>query len=277
MRNMYQPKVMIIEEIIPEAPEVKTFRLRFQDPAEREGFTFRAGQFGEFSLFGEGEGAFCLTSSPVQKSFLEFTIKGMDRVTKAFHKLNPGDLIGFRGPYGNWFPMEAFKGSNLIFIGSETGLIPLRSLILNCLDVREYFGQLTILYGAKSATDHLYKREIEKWAKRGDLTLIKTVDSGGDEPDWNGRAGLVPVIMREIGLSAHNCFAITCGPPDMIKFAILRLEAMGFTSDQIMVSLPMKMKCGLGKCGQCRIGKYYVCKDGPVFTYAQLFQFPNEW
>lgn len=277
MENIYQPHIMTIDDIIMETPDVKTFRLKFQDPKWDSDFTFKAGQFGEYSLFGEGEATFCIASSPTRKGYIECTVKRAGKVTDAMHKLDIGDPIGFRGPYGNWFPIDQLKGKDLIFIGGGIGLAPLRSLIWNCLDLREDFGKITILYGSRSVADLVYKQELEEWEKRGDITLIKTVDPGGETPDWKGLTGFVPLVMRDIYLSSDNSVALTCGPPIMIKFVIQGLDSMGFSPTQIITTLEMKMKCGLGKCGRCNIGKYYVCKDGPVFTYAQIYELPNEF
>ena len=277
MENIYQPHIMIIDDIIEETPDVKTFRLKFQDPKLDSDFIFKAGQFGEYSIFGQGEATFCIASSPTRKGFIECTVKRTGKVTDAMHKLDVGDPVGFRGPYGNWFPIDELKGKDLIFIGGGIGLAPVRSSIWNCLDLRKDFGKITILYGSRSVSDLVYKQELEEWEKRDDITLIKTVDPGGETPDWTGQIGFVPVVMRDIYLSSDNSLAITCGPPIMIKFVIQGLDSMGFSPTQIITTLEMKMKCGLGKCGRCNIGKYYVCKDGPVFTYAQIYELPNEF
>ena len=277
MENIYQPHIMIIDDITVETPDVKTFRLKFQDSKLESDFTFKAGQFGQYSLFGEGEATFCIASSPTRKGYIECTVKRAGKVTNAMHKLDVGDPIGFRGPYGNWFPIDQLKGKDLIFIGGGIGLAPLRSLIWNCLDLREDFGKITILYGSRSVADLVYKQELKEWENRGDINLIQTVDPGGEDSDWKGLTGFVPLVMRDIYLSSDNSVALTCGPPIMIKFVIQGLDSMGFSPTQIITTLEMKMKCGLGKCGRCNIGKYYVCKDGPVFTYAQIYELPNEF
>jgi len=277
MENIYQPNIMIIDDITVETPDVKTFRLKFQDSKMESDFTFKAGQFGQYSLFGQGEATFCIASSPTRKGYIECTVKKAGKVTNALHKLDVGDPIGFRGPYGNWFPIDQLKGKDLIFIGGGIGLAPLRSLIWNCLDLREDFGKITILYGSRSVADLVYKQELKEWENRGDINLIQTVDPGGEDPEWKGLTGFVPLVMRDIYLSSDNSVALTCGPPIMIKFVIQGLDSMGFSPTQIITTLEMKMKCGLGKCGRCNIGKYYVCKDGPVFTYAQIYELPNEF
>ena len=277
MESIYQPHIMTIDDIVEESPDVKTFRLTFQDQKMKRSFSFKPGQFGRYTVFGEGESTCYLSSVPGRKGYLEFSIKRENSVSEALHKLNTGDRIGFRGPYGNWFPVEELGGKNLILIGGGIGLAPLRSLIWHCLNLRNCFNRITILYGAASVADLIYKRELNEWAQRKDINLIRTVDPGGDVPDWDGRVGFVPVIMREIDLSPEKALAIVCGPLVMVKFVIEGLISQGFSPEQIITTLEMKMRCGLGKCGRCNIGKYYVCQDGPVFNYAQISEFPNEF
>lgn len=277
MESIYQPHIMAIEDIIVETPDVKTFRLIFQERKIRRHFSFKAGQFGKYSVFGEGESTFYLASSPTWEGYLECSVRRASKVAEAFHKLGVGDRIGFRGPYGNGFPLPELTGKNLILIGSGIGIVPLRSLIWNCLDFRESFGKITILYGAERVADLVYKRELREWESRRDINLIRTVDPGGEEPGWDGRVGFVPMIMREIDLLPEKSWVITCGPPVMIKFVIEGLISLGFSPERIITTLEMKIRCGLGKCGRCNIGKHYVCQDGPVFTYAQIGEFPNEF
>jgi sulfhydrogenase subunit gamma (sulfur reductase) len=244
MESIYQPHIMTIEDIMVETPDVKTFRLTFQDRKIKRRFCFKPGQFGKYTVFGEGESTFYLASSPTRKGYLECSVKKAGKVTEALHNLDVGDRIGFRGPYGNWFPIEELGGKNLILIGGGIGLAPLRSLIGYCLDCRNCFGQITILYGAVSMADLLYKRELEEWPGRKDIHLIRTVDQGGGA-DWDGRIGFVPMIMREIGLSPEKAFAITCGPSVMIKFVIEGLISLGFSPEQIITTLKMKIRCAV--------------------------------
>ncbi len=270
MNNIYMPKLMVIQDIIEETSDTRTLRLHFKDERLREEFSFRAGQFGEYSVFGAGESTFCIASSPTQKGYIECCFRKVGRVTSALADLNVGDNIGFRGPYGNAFPIEDMKGKNIVFVGGGIGLPPLRSLIWNCLDLREYFGDITIVYGARTVNDLVYKRELAHWEERDDVTLVKTVDPGGETPEWDGRVGFVPTVLKDVAPPHDNTIVVTCGPPIMIKFVIQALQELGFSDDQIITTLENKMKCGLGKCGRCNIGDVYICKEGPVFTAAQV-------
>jgi NAD(P)H-flavin reductase len=277
MENIYKPYLMEIKDIIEETPDTTTFRLQFKDEAIASGFDFKAGQFGEYSVFGEGECTFCIASSPTRKDFIECSFKKAGKVTTAMDRLNVGDTIGFRGPYGNYFPLEEMKGSNVVFIAGGIGLAPVRCLIDNVLDLRADFKDITIVYGARTVDDLVYKEKLEKWKSMSDIKTVVTVDPGGETPDWKGEVGFVPAIVEKVAPKADNTFAIVCGPPVMIKFTIPVLLKLGFDEKKIVTTLENRMKCGLGKCGRCNVGNVYVCKDGPVFTYEQMKSLPEEY
>ncbi len=268
---------MKIEKITEEAPFVKTFRLKFINDEDAENFSFRTGQFGEYSIFGEGETTFCIASSPTRKGYIECTFRQAGRVTKALANLDEGDIIGFRGPYGNIFPIDEWKGKNLVFIAGGIALPPMRSVIWNCLDLRENFKDITIIYGARSVADLVYKNELKEWEGRSDVNIVTTVDPGGETPEWTGKIGFVPTVLSEIAPSSENTIAIVCGPPIMIKFTFPVLEKLGFTDENVYTTLENRMKCGFGKCGRCNVGKVFVCKDGPVFSLKQLKELPAEY
>lgn len=275
--NIYLPSLVTVEEIIPETPDVRTFRLVFQDEKVRDTFSFRAGQFAEYSVFGAGEVTFCIASSPTRKGYIECTFRAVGRVTESLARLEPGDTMGVRGPYGNSFPIEDFYGKNVVIVAGGIALPPLRTLIWNCLDLRDRFGEITIVYGARSEADLVYKRELKEWQDRPDVRLVKTVDPGGDGPDWDGKVGFVPTVLGETAPSAENAVALVCGPPVMIKYSLPVLEKLGFADEQVFTTLENRMKCGLGKCGRCNVGNVYVCKDGPVFTAGQVKAMPLEY
>ncbi|MFH1758340.1 MAG: FAD/NAD(P)-binding protein [Pseudomonadota bacterium] len=273
-KNIYQPHLMEITKVIPETGDTKTFHIQFQDAFLRESFSFLAGQFAEYSVFGEGEATFCISSSPTRMGRLEFSVKRVGRVTHALHQLNEGDPIGFRGPYGNHFPLDKLKGKNLLFIGGGIGLAPLRSLIHNVVDTRADYREITILYGARSPQDLCFRYDLESWGGNPTLTMVTTVDVGDN--NWKGKVGLVPMVLEEIKPSSKETMAITCGPPIMIRYTLKSLEKLGFTPSQVWTTLEMKMKCGLGKCGRCNIGPLYVCKDGPVFSLEEIQRFVSD-
>ncbi len=275
-KNTYLPYLMTIEKVIKEAPGVKTYRLKFQDESEAALFDFKAGQFGEYSAFGEGESTFCIASSPTRKGYIECTFRDTGRVTSGLASLEEGSTMGFRGPYGNVFPLDEWKGKNLVFIAGGIALPPMRCVIWNVLDLRENFKDITIIYGAKSVNDLVYKEELKEWTERPDVRMVTTVDPGGQTADWKGEIGFVPTIVEKVAPSSENTIAIVCGPPIMIKFTFPVLEKLGFTDNQVYTTLENRMKCGVGKCGRCNVGKLYICKDGPVFSKEELNFIPAE-
>jgi NAD(P)H-flavin reductase len=275
--NIYLPYLVKIDKITEEAPGVKTFRLKFKNEDEAENFKFKAGQFAEYSVFGEGECTFCIASSPTRSGYVECTFREAGKVTSALTKLEEGDTMGFRGPFGNTFPMDEWKGKNLLFIAGGIALPPMRCVIWNALDTRENFKDISILYGAKSVADLVYKHELKEWDERPDVKLVTTVDPGGETAEWKGEIGFVPAVLEKMKPSAENTVAIVCGPPVMIKFTFPVLDRLGFKPEQIYTTLENRMKCGVGKCGRCNVGKMYVCKDGPVFSRVALEALPAEY
>ena len=195
--NIYQPLLTTVTELIDETADTRTLRLEFQDEAVREGFDFRAGQFGEYSVFGAGESTFCIASSPTREGYIECSFKAVGKVTSALREVNIGDTVGFRGPYGNWFPVDDWKGKDVVFVAGGIGLAPVRCVIWNVLDRRDEFGDVTIVYGARSVDDLVYKRELEEWGSRSDVTMVTTVDPGGETPDWTGEVGYVTPVVEK--------------------------------------------------------------------------------
>jgi len=277
MDNIYTPYLMNISDVTDEAPGVRTFRLNFQNEDEGKNFKFQAGQFALYSAFGYGESTFCIASSPTRKDYVECTFRQAGRVTNALSELNAGDTIGFRGPYGNVFPIEEWEGKNLVFVAGGIALPPLRSVIWNCLDLRDKYKNITIVYGAKTVADLVYKNELKEWTARDDVNLVTTVDPGGETPDWTGKVGFVPTVVEETAPDSKDTVAIVCGPPIMIKFTLPVLEKLGFKQDKVYTTLENRMKCGLGKCGRCNIGCTYICKEGPVFTAEEISKMPDEF
>ena len=273
----YRPMKMRIERITQETSDVQTFRLGFCDEAEADAFEFRAGQFGLCSVFGAGEATFCIASAPTRKGYIECSVKLTGKVTGELHQRNVGDVIGFRGPYGNSFPVDQMAGKNLLFIGGGIGLAPVRSVIWNCLDLRDQFADITIVYGARSVADLVYTEELQTWRDMDDVQTVYTVDPGGETPEWYGEVGFVPAVLEEANPSSENTIVVCCGPPVMIKFVMLSLARLGFDRDTVYTTLENRMKCGVGKCGRCNVGGKYVCKDGPVFTWSQLDELPDEF
>jgi NAD(P)H-flavin reductase len=278
MENPYIPFLMRIEDVILETEDrkIKTFVLAFVNEEDRKSFVYIPGQFAEISVFGKGEAPFGMASTPTRPEYLEFSVSTIGVVTGALHNLGKGDIVGVRGPLGNGYPLETFQGKNLLLIGGGFGFSTLRSLTNYILHGpnRTAFGGLTVVYGARKPGLLLYKGDLEAWKERSDISLHLTVDQEAD--GWKGHVGLVPNVTRSIAPSPKNTFAVVCGPPVMMKYTLPVLKDLGFQDEDILFSLEMRMKCGIGKCGRCNMGSKYVCTDGPVFSQSELTQLTGE-
>jgi NAD(P)H-flavin reductase len=272
--NPYLPQVATILETVQETPNIKTFRVRFDDESAMTRFTFKPGQVGQLSVFGVGESTFVINSPPTRMEYLQFSVMRAGEVTTRLHGLSAGDKIGVRAPLGNWFPYESMQGKNIVFIGGGIGMAPLRTLLLFMLDNRSDYGDITLLYGARSPADMAFKAELPEWLSNSGMSTTLTVDAALTA--WEHRVGLIPNVLRELHPSPKNSLAVTCGPPIMIKFTLQALKELGFEDDQILTTLEKRMKCGVGICGRCNIGTSYVCVDGPVYYNSQLKALPNE-
>lgn len=280
MENPYLPYPVRIESIVTETEDrnLKTFKLVFLNPEDEAKFAYTPGQFAELSIAGKGEIPIGIASSPTEKGFVAFTVNKVGKVTTHLHNMREGDVMGLRGPLGNWYPWERMEGKNVVIVGGGFAFTTLRSSIIYMLEPenRSRFESITVVYGARSPGMLLYKDELMAWEKRDDLDMHITVDAT-DDPDWKYNVGFVPAITEEKVTSAENAIAIVCGPPIMIRFTQPVLEKLGFPPENIILSLENRMKCGIGMCGRCNIGKEFVCKDGPVFSLAELRELPPDY
>jgi NAD(P)H-flavin reductase len=236
-------------------------------------FSFAAGQFIELGLAGIGEAPFTPSSDPNIKDRLEVTVMNVGRLTKQLHSLNKDARVGMRGPFGEGYSLDEFKGREIVIVGGGVGLAPLRSLLFSLLFELEQYKKVLLRYGARSPKDTLYPKFLSKWSQK--IDVVNTVDAA--EPGYKGNVGLVTTILKDLPVEAKQAVSVVCGPPIMMKFATLKLIDLGFKPENIYLSMEKNMSCGLGKCGHCRIGRYYVCKDGPVFTYDKLKGIPDIW
>jgi len=268
--NPYRPIESEVLDVITETPLIKTIRFK-----PKEEITFKTGQFVEITIPGVGEAPFTPSSRPDVKDIMEVTVMKVGKVTDKVHDLKKGDTIGVRGPMGNGYPIDKFKGKEVLVVGGGCGLAPIRSLMYTLFENMSDFKKVTYRAGCKTSADFLYRKEIGSWKERKDLDLRLTVDKGDDS--WKGNVGLITTILDDVKMDYKNGIAIVCGPPIAMKFTTLKLLDLGFKDENIYLSMEKNMSCGIGKCGHCRLGTYYACKDGPVFTYAQIKGFANIW
>ncbi len=270
-RNLYQPINGEITDVIDESSTIKTFVI-----VPEENFKFKTGQFIELTLPGEGEAPFTPSSFPAVTEQMDITIMKAGRMTGLLHECKKGQKVGIRGPYGNGYPVNDFVGKEVYIVGGGVGLAPIRSLFLTLVDRIKDFKTVMCRYGAKTPEDFIYKNTLfGSWQKIDGVDIKLTVDKANGQ--WKDNVGVVTTILNPADVDIKNAVAVVCGPPIMMKFATLKLLEFGFAPKDIYLSMEKNMSCGFGKCGHCMIGKYYVCKDGPVFTYEQIKEYPNIW
>jgi NAD(P)H-flavin reductase len=269
-RNIYTSLRASLTEVIEESPSIKTFVLKPEDL-----FSFKTGQFIELSVDGIGEAPFTPSSSPLVTEKLEVTVMKTGYVTEYMHMLKPGVQMGIRGPYGRGYPLEKFYGKEVLILGGGCGLAPIRSLLYALENIQDRLVKVILCYGSKTPADCIYKPLFDRLNNMEKFEAYRTVDKADE--GWNGSVGVATTLLNKINISVENSVAVVCGPPIMMKFGTIRLLEIGYRDDQIYLSMEKNMSCGLGKCGHCMMGEFFVCRDGPVFTYDEIKHNPEIW
>jgi sulfhydrogenase subunit gamma (sulfur reductase) len=267
--NPMLPYLGTLVEVKDLAQEIKLFRVEMLNGGSEAFCDFKPGQFAFLSAFGVGEAPFGIANAACRGPVLDFAVHRLGSVTTELHELAEGDVVGVRGPMGNWFPMDDFKGKDLVVLGGGIGGAPLRPVIQHVLANRQDFGHLTILWAARHPSLLIFTDEYDEWRSAPDTDLHLTVD----EPDarWDHNVGLITEMLARVAPSPHHTLSITCGPPIMIHFVNKMLvEKFGFDPAQNYVTLEARMHCGIGKCGRCNLGEKLICVDGPVFSMAEV-------
>jgi sulfhydrogenase subunit gamma (sulfur reductase) len=270
----YQPYMARIVRIHEMVPDHHVFTLRFLDNERARGFDHRPGQFVMLSVLGAGEAPISISSSPTRPEVLELCVRRTGRVTNALYRLQTNDLVGVRGPYGNGYPVDVMHGNDLVMAAGGLGMAPLRSLLWYALDHRDRFGEVTLLYGAKSPDLMLFRDELQSLVNRTDMKCLLIVDADPDGT-WTNHVGVLPSLFDHAAIDAARTYAAVCGPPVVYKYVLKRLLRLGFSKDRILMSLERRMKCGVGKCGHCSVGYRYTCLHGPIFTYWDAINLPE--
>lgn len=261
----YLGKLVAVKDL---ATEIKLLRVELINGGSQAFSAYQPGQFAFVSAFGFGEAPFGIANTPQRGPYLDFAVNRLGSVTTGLHELGEGDMVGVRGPLGNWFPMHQFKGKNLIVLGGGIGGAPLRPVIQSVLDKRADYGHLTILWAARNPSLLVFTDEYDEWRAAPDTTLHLTVDQADEK--WDRNVGLITQLLEKVAPSPENAVSITCGPPIMIYYVARLLEKMGFAAKNNYVTLEARMHCGMGKCGRCNLGAKLICVDGPVFNMAEV-------
>ena len=267
-QNVYAPVRAKLVEVIDETPTIKTFVSVPDEP-----LPFRAGQFMQLTLPGVGEAPFTPSSSPSQADRIAITILRTGTITERLHACHADQVLGLRGPFGKGYPIDKAAGKDVLVVGGGVGLAPLRSLILALLEDLAGVNRLSIKYGAKCMEELLYRQEHESWLTHDKVDFECTIDN--PQPGWDGRTGVVTTLLTDLDIDKDNCLVFVCGPGLIHQFVTLALTNDGITPEQIYLSMNRRMSCGMGLCGRCNIGPYYLCKDGPDISYAKIKDYPN--
>ncbi|MBN1383852.1 MAG: FAD/NAD(P)-binding protein [Elusimicrobia bacterium] len=271
MKNIYKAIKAEVIKVTDESSNIKTVTLK---PAAK--FSFATGQFIELSLDGVGEAPFTPSSSPYETEYIDVTIMRVGYVTEKIHQLKKGDTVGIRGPYGKGYPLEQMFDKEILILGGGVGMAPLRSFLLTLIKQIDKFKKVILCYGAKTPEDIIYKTEFTDWKKVKKVDILKSVDKC-TSGTWKEDIGVVTCLLDKAKFDLKNSVSVVCGPPIMMKFGTKKLLEIGFKPENIYLSMEKNMSCGLGKCGHCQLGPYFVCKDGPVFTYEQIKNFEDLW
>jgi NAD(P)H-flavin reductase len=261
-----------IKEIVPEAEGVSTYWLEFTDKEIREKYQFACGQFNMLYLPGYGEAAISISSDPEKPELIGHTVRFVGNVTQAISRLNVGETLGIRGPFGTTWQIDELQGQDVVIAAGGIGLAPLRPVIYHIINHRDDYGRVVIIYGARSPRDLLYPQEYATWEENG-IEVMPTVDRADES--WQGHVGVVPMLFYHLRFNNEKTILLSCGPEIMMRFVVFEGLARRIPTDRIYLSLERNMKCGQGFCGHCQMGPFFVCKDGPVFRFDQLEPYFN--
>lgn len=272
-KMVYTPEPCIITRVTPETYDTKTYAMEFEDGVRNSSFGFYFGQFNMVSILGIGEAPISISGGPGDDGVMLHTVRRVGNVTAALDKMKPGDRVYVRGPYGHGWPMEEMRGKDVLIVAGGIGLAPLRGVVKAIVSDRRRYRNVEILYGARTPKDLLFTHEFDDW--RHEVTLHVSVDMLDGAAAGSYNVGVVTTLFSKMTVTPQRSVVLQCGPEVMMRFATRDLLGRGFTTEQIYVSLERRMECGMKKCGRCQIGPVYVCKDGPVFRFADLAAIPE--
>ena len=260
------PVAVVVDTVRRETGDTCTLEIRRDGRQELP--AFEPGQFSMLYAFGIGEAPISLSGDAGNRERLSFTIRGVGPLTQRLVASRPGDVLGLRGPFGRGWPVVGAKGRDLLLVAGGIGLAPLRSVVYHVLAHRHDYGRSALVYGARTPQDLLYRREVQRWQRRASFDALITVDRA--DLDWTGSVGVVTRLFSRVELDPTTTVVMSCGPEVMMRAAARELERLGFSGDDLYVSMERNMACAIGVCGHCQFGPEFICKDGPVLPYTRL-------
>ncbi len=264
--NLMVPVPFQLRRRVRETADTVTLEMAPQEPRQR--IDFSPGQFNMLYAFGVGEVPISISGDPARPETLMHTIRAVGAVSTALLRLKKGAMVGVRGAFGTGWPVNEANGKDVVLIGGGIGLAPLRPVIYHLLSNRKAFDKVTLLWGARTPRDIIFRRHLERWRCRKDFQVDVTVDAAGG--DWQEHVGVVTRLIPRLTGDPTQTIAMICGPEAMMRFTVWELLQWGLTPDRIFLSLERNMKCGTGVCGHCQFGPVFVCTEGPVVTYARI-------
>lgn len=265
-RSPMRPHPFRVLEIAAEIPGCMTLRVE-PDGATGEA-AFAPGQFCMIYVFGRGEVPISVSGDPAKSGELTFTVMAVGSVTQSLCAVKPGDVIGLRGPFGSAWPLDTIKGRDVIVMAGGLGLAPLRPSLYRMLRNRNDYGNIVLLYGTRQPESIAFSRELAEWRQREPIDVGVTVDTAGR--DWPGKVGVVTELLKGRNVDPANTSALICGPEIMMRFSAYALLDLGVAAENIHVSMERNMKCAVRMCGRCQYGPFFLCAEGPVFSFDRV-------
>jgi NAD(P)H-flavin reductase len=269
VKNPMVPETRRVKRVIRETHDTLTLCLETSDSeAER---SFAPGQFNMLYAFGVGEIPISISGDPGKPELWYHTIRDVGTVSHALTQLKVGDTVGVRGPFGSAWPVAASRGSDIVIMAGGIGLAPLRPAIYAILAKRNLYGEIVVLYGARTQKDLLFAKEFESWRGKYGVQVRVTLDSAGHY--WKGNVGVVTTLLPRVHFDPSNTVAMICGPEVMMRFSVIELKNHGIDENNIHITMERNMKCAIGFCGHCQLGPTFICKEGAVFSFDRIKPF----
>jgi NAD(P)H-flavin reductase len=259
------PERYRVTRAIAENTDVVTLEIAPVDGGEVA--TFEPGQFNMLYAFGVGEIPISMSGDPADRGGYVHSIRRVGTVSGALSRLQAGDMLGVRGPFGSAWPVTAARGGDVLIVAGGIGLLPLRPLLCRLAAERERYGRVMLIYGGRRPSELVFTQALDRWRRESGIEVLVTVDFADEH--WHGAVGTVLPLLSRLRLHPDRLTAFVCGPEIMMTRTIVELGNRGLAPERMYLSLERNMKCAIGLCGHCQLGSHFVCREGAVFDYAR--------